>query len=57
VVQAVVELDERVGRPQAGAQVLPRDDFSGTFDQGAEHSESFGGERDLPTAFVEFARG
>jgi hypothetical protein len=35
MVQAVVELDERVCGPQAGAQFVPGDHFSGAFDQGA----------------------
>jgi hypothetical protein len=55
VVQAVVELDEGVRGPQAGPQVLPSDDFSGTLDQGAEHFEGFGWERNFLAVFVEFA--
>jgi hypothetical protein len=56
VIQAVFELDKRIGRPQASAQVFPRDHFSGMFDESPQHFESFGRERDFPTVFVEFAR-
>jgi hypothetical protein len=52
VVQAVVELDESVRGPQAGAQVLPCDDFSGTFNQGTEYFEGFGRERNFLTVFA-----
>jgi hypothetical protein len=53
VVQTVVELDECVCGPQAGTQILPRDHFSGMFDQAAENLEGFGRERNLLTVFAE----
>jgi hypothetical protein len=57
VVQAVFKLHERIGRPQAGAEILARDHFSGTFDERPQYFESFGWEGDFLTVFVEFARG
>ena len=54
-VQAVVEVDERVGGPELLLQLFARDDFAGTFEQQRQHLEGLSLQAQLDAALAQFA--
>jgi hypothetical protein len=57
VIHAVLEIHERIGRPQALAEFFAGDDFAGMLQEDGQDVEGLTGQSHAGAVFAEFARG